>query len=111
MKFRAFLLKLISDIRASYWFIPACLAGLAVITARVLVWVEYENHWVSDLIPSSLNDTKIEDARLILSVIGSQFCALIARLKTIPPSDRSRYNLFTAPFYPNEIWRIGGNRK
>lgn len=70
MKYRAFLLKLISDIRASYWFIPACLAGLAVITARVLVWVEYENHWVSDLIPSSLNDTKIEDARLILSVIA-----------------------------------------
>ncbi|MEO0771964.1 MAG: DUF2254 domain-containing protein [Pseudomonadota bacterium] len=70
MKYRALLFKTVSDIRASYWFIPACLASLALVSARLLVWFEYENYWVSGLIPSSLTDTKIEDARLILSVIA-----------------------------------------
>ena len=75
-------------------------------------WVARTGYWdiIWYLMGNSPSDPLV-NIWLILSVIGSQFCALIARLKTIPPSDRSRYNLFTAPFYPNEIWRIGGNRK
>lgn len=70
MRYRALLLKLISDVRASYWFIPSCLVVAAFLLAQICLWIDESDVALSDWLPKTLIDTQLEGARSTLSVIA-----------------------------------------
>jgi uncharacterized membrane protein len=70
MKNRALAFKLLSDIRHSYWFVPACLAIFAVILASVLIWIDSHGAPLGNWLPELYLDTQPVGARNTLSVIA-----------------------------------------
>ncbi|MEY8839441.1 DUF2254 family protein, partial [Cribrihabitans sp. XS_ASV171] len=70
MAYRALALKTFYDIRASYWFVPTCLALLAVVLAQVTLWIDGHPDWVGTVLPESMIHTQIDGARTTLSVIA-----------------------------------------
>ncbi|MDU8944630.1 DUF2254 domain-containing protein [Ovoidimarina sediminis] len=70
MPYRAFILKILSDLRASYWFIPTCLVFASWILAELLLYVDRGNvSWIDPLL-AEIENTQIDGARTILSVIA-----------------------------------------
>ncbi len=67
---RALLLKLIQDIRASYWFLPSVLVlcGLGLVFATD--WLDHNHARLPISLPATLIDTQAEGARSTLAVIA-----------------------------------------
>jgi uncharacterized membrane protein len=67
---RAYLFKLLQDIRASYWFLPSMLVLVGLVLASVMVWVDGNPSFVPVQLPDALLDTQADGARSMLSVIA-----------------------------------------
>lgn len=67
---RAYLFKLLQDIRASYWFLPSLLVLVGLLLASVMVWVDGNPSVVPVELPGALLDTQADGARSMLSVIA-----------------------------------------
>lgn len=67
---RATLLKLIQDIRASYWFLPSVLVFVGLILASVMGWVDRSPSVLPFALPEALLDTQADGARSTLAVIA-----------------------------------------
>jgi len=67
---RAQLIKAIQDLRASYWFIPACLTLGAILLSILTYWIDtkYATRWLQDY--TFLTRTRADGARAVLSVIA-----------------------------------------
>jgi uncharacterized membrane protein len=67
---RARLVKLLQDIRASYWFLPSSL----VICAMILAWATlFADRHVGDFgfdMPAFLRNTQVEGARTVMSIVS-----------------------------------------
>lgn len=71
MKKRALLLKLVQDIRASYWFIPAALVLTALALAHVSEWLDRHAELLPFRLPPAITDTQVDGARSTLSTIAT----------------------------------------
>jgi len=67
---RAYLLKLVQDIRASYWFLPSVLVGVGLVLATFMGWVDNNPSMVPFQLPETLLDTQADGARSTLAVIA-----------------------------------------
>lgn len=67
---RAYLFKLLQDIRASYWFLPMILVCLGLILATIMAWVDRNATTMPFRLPPSLLDTQAGGARSTLAVIA-----------------------------------------
>ncbi len=67
---RAYLLKILQDIRASYWFLPSVLVALGMVLAFVMGWVDRNPGVVPFELPKALLDTQADGARATLAVIA-----------------------------------------
>lgn len=67
---RAYLLKLLQDIRASYWFLPSVLVLVGFILASVMGWVDRNPSIVPFDLSDTLLDTQADGARSTLAVIA-----------------------------------------
>lgn len=67
---RAFLLKLIQDIRASYWFLPSILVFIGLLLASVTGWVDRNPSVMPFELPKTWTDTQADGARSTLAVIA-----------------------------------------
>ena len=67
---RAYLLKLLQDIRASYWFLPSILVFVGLLLATVMGWVDRNPSVVPFDLPDTLLDTQADGARSTLAVIA-----------------------------------------
>lgn len=67
---RAYLFKILQDVRASYWFLPSVLVFVGLILASVMGWVDRNVDALPFQLPGSLTDTQPEGARATLAVIA-----------------------------------------
>ncbi|MDO6590336.1 hypothetical protein DS901_11465 [Loktanella sp. D2R18] len=67
---RAQLLKILQDIRASYWFLPTVLVFLGLFLAAVMAWVDRHAGSLPISLPKTFIDTQAEGARTTLAVIA-----------------------------------------
>jgi uncharacterized membrane protein len=67
---RAYLFKLLQDIRASYWFLPSLLVLLGLLLASAMVWVDRNPSVVPFDVPRGWLDTQADGARSMLAVIA-----------------------------------------
>lgn len=67
----AWLLKIVGDVRASYWFVPAMLVVAAMVTAQGMFWLDRHPEVLPLRLPSGMIDTQVAGARAVLSVIAS----------------------------------------
>lgn len=67
---RAYLFKLLQDIRASYWFLPMVLVCLGLILSTFMAWVDRHATTLPFSLPPSLLDTQADGARSTLAVIA-----------------------------------------
>ena len=67
---RAYLLKLLQDVRASYWFLPSLLVLVGLLLASVMGWVDRNPSVVLFNLPKTLLDTQADGARSTLAVIA-----------------------------------------
>lgn len=67
---RAYLLKLLQDIRASYWFLPSVLVLVGLVLASIMGWVDRNPAVVPFDLPGALLDTQADGARSTLAVIA-----------------------------------------
>ena len=67
---RAYLLKLVQDVRASYWFLPSVLVGVGLLLATFMGWVDNTPSVVPFQFPDTLLDTQADGARSTLAVIA-----------------------------------------
>jgi uncharacterized membrane protein len=67
----AFLVKLLSDLRASYWFVPASLVVVAVALALGAAWVDRNPSVLPWSLPDAMLNTQVDGARAVLTVIAS----------------------------------------
>lgn len=67
---RAYLSKLLQDIRASYWFLPASLVCVAVILAWGMLYLDSHTDLVPIKLPKALRDTQVDGARALMSIIS-----------------------------------------
>lgn len=63
---RALLLKLLQDVRASYWFLPTVMAVFAVVLAQLTLYLDHNNVLLTD----AWRTTQVEGARSALAVIS-----------------------------------------
>ena len=70
MSKRALILKLLQDIRASYWFVPTCLVVVGLLLASGAVWIDRHPDWLPFELPDRLKNTQAEGARSLLAVIA-----------------------------------------
>ena len=68
MRHRAFVQKILSDLRASYWFVPSCLVIAAMILAEASLALDRSGVDVTSWLPESLTDTQLDGARSTLAV-------------------------------------------
>ena len=68
MRHRAFVQKILSDLRASYWFVPSCLVIAAMILAEATLALDRSGVDLSGWLPESLTDTQLDGARSTLTV-------------------------------------------
>ncbi|MFK7835422.1 MAG: DUF2254 domain-containing protein [Sulfitobacter sp.] len=67
---RAYLFKLLQDVRASYWFLPMVLVFVGLTLAIVMGWVDRNPAVLPFDLPASLLDTQADGARSTLAVIA-----------------------------------------
>ena len=67
---RAYLLKLLQDVRASYWFLPSLLVLVGMMLATLMGWVDRNASVLPFQLPASLLDTQADGARSTLAVIA-----------------------------------------
>jgi len=67
---RAYLLKLLQDIRASYWFLPSVLVLVGLLLGAFMGWVDRNPSVVPFDLPDTLIDTQADGARSTLAVIA-----------------------------------------
>lgn len=67
---RALLLKLLQDIRASYWFLPSVLVLVGLILASIMSWIDHNPDVVPFDLADTFLDTQADGARSTLSVIA-----------------------------------------
>lgn len=67
---RAFLLKLLQDIRASYWFLPTILVFVGLVLAGMMAWVDRNADLLPFAMPDTFVDTQADGARSTLAVIA-----------------------------------------
>ncbi|WP_420862985.1 DUF2254 domain-containing protein [Algirhabdus cladophorae] len=67
---RAFLFKLLQDVRASYWFLPSLLVLLGVVLASAMIWIDRRPSVFPISLPTSWLDTQADGARALLAVIA-----------------------------------------
>lgn len=67
---RAYLLKLLQDVRASYWFLPSVLVLIGLLLATFMGWVDRNPSVVPFNLPDTLIDTQADGARSTLAVIA-----------------------------------------
>jgi uncharacterized membrane protein len=67
---RAYLLKLLQDVRASYWFLPSLLVMVGLLLATLMGWVDRNPSVLPFELPASLLDTQADGARSTLAVIA-----------------------------------------
>lgn len=70
MSRRARLLKVIADLRGSYWFVPSCLVLVALALSRLTLAIDANQWWPAPVLASVFDDTQVEGARAIVSVIA-----------------------------------------
>ncbi|WP_157973639.1 DUF2254 domain-containing protein [Tropicimonas sp. IMCC34043] len=69
---RAWLMKFLRDLRASYWFLPVVLVIVSQFLAGVILWIDRSLPvLVQHLLPGVLADTQAEGARTLLSLMAS----------------------------------------
>ncbi|MEL6360977.1 MAG: DUF2254 domain-containing protein [Pseudomonadota bacterium] len=67
---RAFLFKLLQDIRASYWFLPSALVCLAVVMSQMSLHLDRTPSLLPFELPKGLRDTQVEGARSLMTIIS-----------------------------------------
>ncbi|SFS05114.1 DUF2254 domain-containing protein [Yoonia litorea] len=67
---RAFLWKLLTDVRASYWFVPTVLVWLGLGLAFGVSWIDRNPDVLPFELPPGWTDTQAEGARATLSVVA-----------------------------------------
>ncbi|WP_223428963.1 DUF2254 domain-containing protein [Tateyamaria pelophila] len=67
---RAFLFKLLQDIRASYWFLPSTLVCLAVFLSQCSLYLDQNPNLLPFEIPEGLRDTQVDGARSLMTTIS-----------------------------------------
>ncbi|MCK0097692.1 DUF2254 domain-containing protein [Yoonia sp. F2084L] len=67
---RAYLFKLLQDIRASYWFLPSLLVLVGLLLASGMIWVDRNPSVVPFDVPHGWLDTQADGARSMLAVIA-----------------------------------------
>ena len=67
---RAYLFKLLQDIRASYWFLPSLLVMVGLLLASCMIWVDRNPSVVPFDVPGGWLDTQADGARSMLAVIA-----------------------------------------
>ncbi len=67
---RAYILKLVQDIRASYWFLPSVLVFAGLGLAGVMGWIDTHADDLPLGLPDTFVDTQADGARATLSVIA-----------------------------------------
>lgn len=73
---RALLLKILQDIRASYWFLPMVLAFCGLALAVVMGWLDRNPSFIPLTLPDSLTNTQADGARSMLSVIAQSILGI-----------------------------------
>lgn len=63
--------KLASDVRASYWFIPAVLVVTAIVAEAGMSWVDRNAAEIPALLPEWMLDSQVAGARSVLTVVAS----------------------------------------
>ncbi|PUB14929.1 DUF2254 domain-containing protein [Yoonia sediminilitoris] len=66
----ALLLKLLQDVRASYWFLPSILVLLGLVLASAMQWVDRNIAMLPVGLPADVIATQAEGARSLLAVIA-----------------------------------------
>lgn len=67
---RARLLKLLQDVRASYWFLPSVLVLVGLLLAGLTEWVDRNTDMLPVGLPKTFIDTQADGARSTLAVIA-----------------------------------------
>lgn len=67
---RAYLFKLLQDVRASYWFLPMILVFVGLLLATSMAWLDRNPSALPFSLPASLLDTQADGARSTLAVIA-----------------------------------------
>ncbi len=67
---RAYLLKLVQDVRASYWFLPSILVFVGLTLAFFMGWIDARGTRLPFPLPETLLDTQADGARSTLAVIA-----------------------------------------
>ncbi|OSP54593.1 DUF2254 domain-containing protein [Pseudoruegeria sp. SK021] len=67
---QAFFQKIIQDIIASYWAIPATMVAVVFLLAPTTVWIDANFAAITDLLPDALLTTQVDGARTLLSTIA-----------------------------------------
>lgn len=70
MKKRALVAKLLEDVRASYWFLPASLVCLALLVSQGTLFLDRNPEWVPFEPPQAFRNTHVDGARALLSIIA-----------------------------------------
>ena len=66
---RAFVSKLLQDIRASYWFLPSSLVICAVLLSQGTLYIDRHPDVMPFDLPNSLSDTQVDGARSLMAII------------------------------------------
>ena len=67
---RAFVSKLLQDIRASYWFLPSSLVICAVLLSQGTLYIDRHPDLLPFDLPNSLSDTQVDGARSLMAIIS-----------------------------------------
>ncbi len=67
---RARLIKIVQDVRASYWFLPSALVCCAAVFAQFMLWVDANPGIVPFGMLSVFDDTQVDGARAVMSIIS-----------------------------------------
>lgn len=67
----AFLLKTLQDVRANYWFVPACMLIISLVLAGATTAIDLKIASVANSLPVWMSATQPDGARTILSVLAS----------------------------------------
>ncbi|WP_165351853.1 DUF2254 domain-containing protein [Salipiger sp. IMCC34102] len=68
---RAFVKKIILDVKASYWFVPSTFVVTALILAELLIWLDHNPDLIPFPLPKSWVDQQGDGARQTLATIAS----------------------------------------
>ncbi|WP_258293172.1 DUF2254 domain-containing protein [Pseudosulfitobacter koreensis] len=67
---RAYVQKLVQDVRSSYWFIPSALVFAALLLSELTQWIDHNPDMLPVGLPDDFLDTQVDGARQTLAVIA-----------------------------------------